>query len=74
MGPCRLLQGGPLFLLRLVLPPVATILGVAWKGRIPAPVVSVPVRVVIREDLIVVIVTVMRVVMLVVCTAGPLVP
>jgi hypothetical protein len=74
MGPHRPLLDGLLFLLCLILPPVATIPGVAWKGTTLVPVVSMPVRVVVREDLIVVIVTVMCVVMLVGCIVSPLVP
>jgi hypothetical protein len=51
----RLLLDGLLFLLRLVLLSVATILGVVWKERTPALVVSMLVEVVVREEWIVVI-------------------
>jgi hypothetical protein len=74
MVPRHLLQDGLLFLLCLFLLLVVVILGVAWKGRTPVPVVSVPVEVIVREGLIVVIAIVMPIVMLVGSTAGPLVP
>jgi hypothetical protein len=68
-------RGGPLFLLRRLTPPlVRVILGVAWRGRTPVPVVSTQVGVVIKEVLIVVIVTVMLIDVLVGSTVGPLVP
>jgi hypothetical protein len=69
----RLLQDSLLFLLRPVLLLVVVIPGVAWKGRTPVLAVSMPVRVVVGEDLIVVIMIIVLVVMLVGSTVGPLV-
>jgi hypothetical protein len=68
MGPRCLLLDGLLFLLRLALPPVVTILGVAWKGT--TPVVSAQVMVVVKEEWSVVIVIVMFIVVLVGFTVG----
>jgi hypothetical protein len=72
MVPHHPLLGGLLFLLRLILLPAVIILGVVWKEGTPALVVSVLVEVIVREEWIVVIVTVVCVVMLVGYTVGPL--
>jgi hypothetical protein len=74
MVPRRLLLDGLLFLPRLVLPLVTTILGVVWKGTTPVPVVSAQVMVIVREEWNVVIVTVMLVIVPVGCIVGLLVP
>jgi hypothetical protein len=69
MGLLHLRQGGRLFLLcHLAPPPVRVIPGVAWRGRIPVPVVSAQVGVVVREVPIAAIVIVVLINVLVVST------
>jgi hypothetical protein len=72
MGLLRLRQGGLLFRLRRLVPPLVRVIpGVAWRARTPVPVVSAQVTVVVKGVRIVVIVIAVLVVVLVESIVGP---